>query len=522
MHHKVLADLHFAKYYPVADRSPASVEREAGSKTLSDFPPLGYYLSEMQPKSDAQLLRDYAERGAEAAFTELVQRHTNLVYSAALRQIELPDIAAEITQNVFVGLARGAKTLAPNLNAGASLAGWLYRSARNLSLNHRRDEFRRQTRERLAMEQILTPPDAATDWEKLRPVLDDAMSELNETDYDAVVLRFFQNQDFCAVGAAIGVSHDAAQKRVSRALEKLREHLSKRKVTTTASALALVVSANAVQAAPTGLAITISTAALAGTAVSTATVVAATTKTIAMTTLQKTLVTATVAVLAGAGIYEARQAAQLRDQVQSLQQQQAPLAEQNRQLQLEQSEATNQLSALSDELAKTKTNNLELLRLRSEVGLLRKQTNLLAGLQQPRATNSTATASANNPSEDKTSQELILRENYEFAGYTTPPSAIKSLFWAATRADPQAVLASMSPALKAQTEAEWANKSEEELKSELQKDNNSVSGYRVTDTLAVSDNEVVLSIYLEGRNRTNKMRMVRVGDEWKIAGKPGR
>jgi len=326
----------------------------------------------MQPESDAQLLRAYAERGAEIAFTELVHRHTNLVYSAAWRQVDSAEAAAEIAQSVFIGLARGAQSLVPRLAADASLAGWLCRSARNLSLNHRRDEFRRQTRERQAMEQIIAIPDAAHDWNHLRRVLDDVMAELDEPDYDALVLRYFQQQDFRAVGVALGVSDDTAQKRVARALEKLRDQLSRRGISTPAAALSIVISANAVQAAPAGLAATISTAALlTGTAVHTSTVIAAI-KTIAMTTLQKTLVTVTVAALAGAGIYEARQAAQLREQNQTFQQQQAPLAEQNRQLQRERDNATNRLAGLRDELAKGKSNNLELLKLRNEITMLRR------------------------------------------------------------------------------------------------------------------------------------------------------
>src|SRR5262245_26182879 len=137
-------------------------------------------MGEMQPRSDAQLLREYAGQGDESAFAEIVQRHTNLVYSAALRQVDSPAVAAEIAQNVFIGLARAAQALSGRMAAEASLAGWLCRSARNLSLNHRRDEFRRNTRERQAMEQFFSTPDAAPDWERLRPVLDEAMSELSE------------------------------------------------------------------------------------------------------------------------------------------------------------------------------------------------------------------------------------------------------------------------------------------------------------------------------------------------------
>lgn len=117
----------------------------------------------MQPKPDAQLLRDHAEQRAEGAFTEIVNRHTNLVYSAALRQVGSPEVAADIAQKVFLGLARGARTLATRLPANASLAGWLCRSTRNLSLNFRHDEFRRQTRERQAIEQFLSIPNHAPD-----------------------------------------------------------------------------------------------------------------------------------------------------------------------------------------------------------------------------------------------------------------------------------------------------------------------------------------------------------------------
>jgi RNA polymerase sigma factor (sigma-70 family) len=334
-------------------------------------------MGEMQPKSDAQLLREYAESGSESAFTELVTRHTDLVYSAALRQVSSSDLACDVAQNVFTSLARGAGTLAGKLNPDASLAGWLCRCTRNLALNLRRDDFRRHSRERQAMENLHPSPETAPDWGRLCPLLDEAISGLNEADHDALVLRFFKNQDLRAVGLALGVSDDTAQKRVSRALEKLREYLAHHGITTTGAALAMAISANAVQSAPVGLAVMISTAAvLAGTAVSTSTLIAAT-KTIAMTTLQKTVITAALAIVAGAGIYEARQAAQLREQNQTLQQAQAPLAEQIQQLQRERADMTNRLAALQAENAKLKSgqNTAELLKLRGDVAQLRHEVN---------------------------------------------------------------------------------------------------------------------------------------------------
>jgi RNA polymerase sigma factor (sigma-70 family) len=331
-------------------------------------------MGEMQPKSDAQLLREYAESGSEPAFAELVTRHTDLVYSAALRQVPSSDLACDVAQNVFTSLARGARTLTGKLNPDTSLAGWLCRCTRNLALNLRRDDFRRHSRERQAMENLHPSPETAPDWDRLCPMLDEAISGLNEADHDALVLRFFKNQDLRSVGHALGVNDDTAQKRVSRALEKLREYLAHHGITTTGAALAMAISANAVQAAPASLAATISAAAvLAGTTLAT-TATATVTKIIAMTALQKTLIAATIAAAVGTGIYEACQVSNLRSQVQTLQQQQAPLAEQIQQLQRERDDATNQLAGLFAENARLKSNSQEseLLKLQNEVTQLRR------------------------------------------------------------------------------------------------------------------------------------------------------
>ena len=210
-------------------------------------------------------------------------------------------------------------------------------------------------------------------WEQVAPYLDTALGELGESDRDALLLRYFEHKSAQEMALALGITDEAAQKRVSRAVEKLREFFSKRKITIGASGLAVLISVNAVQSAPIGLAVTISTTAiLAGAAINTSTVIAAT-KTIAMTTFQKTIITTAFAAVAGTGIFEAHQAAQLRDQNQKLQQQQAPLAEQIQRLQQERDDATNRQASLVTEIARTKGNNLESLKLRGEVGFLREQ-----------------------------------------------------------------------------------------------------------------------------------------------------
>ncbi len=330
----------------------------------------------MQEKSDAQLLRDYAELGNEAAFRELVRRHTDFVYSAALRQVNSPDLAGDIAQGVFSDLARKARPLAERAAAAAnrSLAGWLHRSTRYAALNHLRDSRRRVANERQAMDQLLTDSESSADWEQVRPALDEALDSLSDEDREALLLRYFKNQEFRVVGLALGVSDDAAQKRVSRAVERLREYFSKHGVTVGATGLAAVLSANAVQAAPAGLAATLSAGALAD-AVAAASPTAVAAKTIAMTTLQKIVVTTTVGLLAAAGIYEFQQAAKWKDRTLDLQQQQEPMARQIQQLQRDLQAATHQVAAESGAAAPWSAGSQlnELLRLRGQVGALRQQ-----------------------------------------------------------------------------------------------------------------------------------------------------
>ena len=100
------------------------------------------------------------------------------------------------------------------------------------------------------------------EFSQVAPLLDEAINELEEADRTAILLRFFEQQDFRAVGQALGSNEDAARLRVTRALEKLEEFLKRRGVTTSAASLGVVLTANVVQAAPVGLAVTISTAAV--------------------------------------------------------------------------------------------------------------------------------------------------------------------------------------------------------------------------------------------------------------------
>ncbi len=221
---------------------------------------------------------------------------------------------------------------------------------------------------------VVRPSETEADvWRELSPQLDEAMGQLGGTDRDALVLRYFQNKSLAEVGAALGLEERTAQKRVARALEKLRKFFSKRGIALSAGAVAGAVSANSVQAAPAGLAASITTAALSGTAITTAAIVAATKsiETMTMTLIQKIAISTALVASVGAGIFEARQNSQLRAHYTALQQQQTPLAGQLQELQLERDEATNRLAAMAGEMAKHKSDNLELLRLRGLAGVAR-------------------------------------------------------------------------------------------------------------------------------------------------------
>ncbi len=207
---------------------------------------------------DMALLREYASQNSDQAFATLVSRHINLVYSVALRQVGDTHLAEEITQCVFIILARKASSL----GSGTILSGWLCRTARYASANALKIQRRRQQREQEAhMQSVLNEPDSET-WTQIAPLLDNALEHLGEKDHNAIVLRFMEGKDFKQVGAVMGTGEDAAKVRVYRALEKLRKFFVKRGIVSTATIIAGIISANAVQAAPAGLATSISAVAV--------------------------------------------------------------------------------------------------------------------------------------------------------------------------------------------------------------------------------------------------------------------
>jgi len=319
----------------------------------------------MMTGDDISLLHDFAANRTETAFSALVQRHLGLVHSAALRQTGGDaHLAEEIAQKVFILLAQKAGSLGD----GTILSAWLYRSAIYVAADTLKQLRRRQLREQEAFMQSQTnEADTAVVWQQLAPVLDETMGELGDADRAALVLRYFENKSANEMAAALNIGEEAAQKRVSRALEKLRSLLAKRGVTLGVTAIAGAVTANAVTAAPVALVSTITAAALTGTATTAATILTIT-KIITMTTLQKIAVTAALTVTIAGGLYAAKQAQDARNEIAELKAERMPLTNSLAELTAENQKLSNALAEVKHQQKLTQSQFNELLKLRGQAG----------------------------------------------------------------------------------------------------------------------------------------------------------
>src|ERR1017187_872714 len=335
---------------------------------------------------DCELLRRFSETNSEDAFAELVRRHLDLVYSAALRQVNGDaHLAQDVAQAVFTDLARKAGSLVRR----ETLTGWLYTSAHFAAAKAVRAENRRRDREEKFMREPIheSAPDpgcaggfaeARPDWEKLRPVLDEVMHELKETDREAILLRYFENRPFAEIGGKLGLNENAARMRVERALEKLRAVFLRRGVAAT-TALASVISANAFQIAPAGLAATLTNTSLA--AVGTGTTLTL----LKLMTLTKLKLGISALVVAGAAtalVVQHQAQTKLREENQSLRQR-------INQLQTDNENLSNRVAAAGHSKSLSEKELNELLKVRGEVGVLRRQLEL----QKSRAIQTSASVS---------------------------------------------------------------------------------------------------------------------------------
>jgi RNA polymerase sigma factor (sigma-70 family) len=314
----------------------------------------------MQSKTDAELLRDYATTRSEAAFGEVVRRYADFVYSAAVRQVGSPEAAHDVAQTVFTHLARKSGSLAPSI----VLIGWLCRAVRLAALHQLRIDRRRTERERHAMEWHQTTPPDPDGWDEIRPLLDEAIANLRDEDREAVLVRFFKDESLASVGAMLGISEDAAQKRISRALEKLRQFLLSHDITTTSAALSATLTAHAVQSAPSNFAPSVTSTVLASITFSPANPLLST---------FTNMITTKAAILAllltgGIGIMAYRNALTQRElnRARALAQSQAE--------EIDRLRTTNdQLRTQANEIAQLRRDARDVLRLRAEVARLRQR-----------------------------------------------------------------------------------------------------------------------------------------------------
>ena len=326
-----------------------------------------------------QLLAEYSRTGSEAAFQTLVARYINFVYSTALRLVGgNTHTAQDVTQMVFVGLAGKARTLSNDV----ALGGWLHQYTYHVATREIRTERRRQTREQEALAMNYPHDDSNSTEQLVSPILDEAITCLGHHDRTAILLRFFEQRDFRSVGEAMGINEDAARMRVSRALEKLHGLLKRRGLTLTVAALGTFLTAGAVIAAPAGMAVTVSQLAWTGAAAGKGSLLTSTTKIMMLQTKLKLGVAAVAIIGATATIMVQHQSTtRLRATNESIRQQLTQLASDNENLSNQLVNA-NQLDNVRKPASLSQDQLNELLKLRGEIGVFRRQNSELAKFRQ--------------------------------------------------------------------------------------------------------------------------------------------
>ncbi|HEY3914581.1 MAG TPA: sigma-70 family RNA polymerase sigma factor [Verrucomicrobiae bacterium] len=356
----------------------------------------------MNDSTDHFLLQAYAENRSEAAFAELERRYFDFVYCAALRMVREEHAAQDVTQSVFMALARDAR----NLASRNVLAGWLHRTTQNLACNVVRSDVRRRSRE----QEVASMNESASDesdalWERIAPQLDAALAHLSQNDRDALLLRYFQNKRICEVARILETTEHAAQKRVNRAVERLRKIMARYGVVAEASGLSVCISTHAVQSTPAAVASATSSAGILARAA-----LATETTTKGFMFLQKALVTTALVTTVGAALY----ALHLRSEIRSLQQRESLLTSQLDESQRERDEAVSRAALLQMQSESFQQGSRDLARLRAEVSRLRVITPSTA-----------STASATPPSQQWTN--MPIQVNIEAKFVSLSDDALKSL-----------------------------------------------------------------------------------------------
>jgi RNA polymerase sigma factor (sigma-70 family) len=478
----------------------------------------------MVDETDRALIRAYVRRRCEQSFAELVRRHVNLVHSTALRIVRDAALAGEVTQGVFLALARHAA----RLGRRSSLTGWLYETTRNLSINAVRSEARRRQREgEAATMKTLIVDESQTTWDQLAPHLEEAMAQLKRGEREVILWRYFERKTAQEIGVRLGLGPAAAQKRVSRAVDRLRGIFAKRGLTITGASLAAILSADAVKAAPASLAVAAIAAAngLSG---------SLTTTSIIQLLMTSTQVKIGVAALVAASIttpivlqHLANQ--RLKEEVVVLRQQTAETAK------LREDGERLRAVAKSAESERDKEQT-ELARLRGELVALRAREAEAEAVSKAKA--STKAESQTADAAQESAGQLLLAKDLRNVGFADPESAYQTLQWAKVNGDTNVIyhaLAWGDERTRAQVEAAFAAAPEavkakygsaDEFilhlldRSQPHEDRDILVSSRILQENDVSGDEKTMQVewnWADGSTTTGPMTFVRMGNDWRQA-----
>jgi RNA polymerase sigma factor (sigma-70 family) len=418
---------------------------------------------------DHMLLQEFRSSRSQEAFRRLMERHLPMVYSAACRMVLDCNLAQDVAQNVFLTFSQKADTIHPPQVVG----GWLYNTTRHMAMHTVRGEQRRREREQAAA--ALQSLQADDHPDHLLADLEPAMTELDSADRDTLVLRYFENRSLREVGSELGISEDAARMRVNRAEERLREIFGRRGVAVSSAALLAALGLTAQAAVPAGLSCAVASAVFG----------AAATTTIAVTTmswinLKSIGAIATAVAVAGAGTYFVQQR-----QVERLRRDQQGLAAEVQDLQTQLRSAQESAQASEEQLANARQNASELLRLRNEVGQLRRQiaeaaTAKPAGQSQPSAATS-----------PRSGNYQYTRERLAHLGYDTPEAALVTAGWAVIQGGQDAIVETLSDELLADKKAVAVYSRNQQAIAPFLK------GIKMISKKALSDTEVQIKVEYE-------------------------
>ena len=403
--------------------------------------------------SDVHLLQRYARDRDEEAFTEIVNRHGGMVYSAALRQTAgNVHLARDILQIVFGDLARKAGAVSDNV----VLAGWLHRATVLAAAHLKRREGRRQMREELAMRiegSIAT--NGPDDWRQIEPVVDQLLSNLNARDRDVLLLRFFQERSLKEIGEMIGCGESGASQRISRALEKLRHALARKGITCTSSALFSTLTVHASSNIPLGLLGAVAAASLAHAEVAGLCGVGLL-KVLTMTKLKYCVLSTLLVVgVVTPLILQHRSVLRLQEENAAIR----ARIESAGHLQAEMLALSNTVAEAKRAEALKKSDYLDLMRLRGEVGSLRSQ---LAASQSSRLNTNDANAARSEVSMNEQNVEALApgvfpAAKWQDMGFGAPLNSAVTWLWAVRNGYAEQYSKSLGKTNILPFPIEWAN-----------------------------------------------------------------